>query len=216
MAEVLFVFSVGLVADSRLGAESPEAFDRDAAVSNAHELSWRNFANLAIGRQMRIRIVSEVSGDVVVVDVELIARKQHQRAEIRRPPDSVILEVVKDVPDGHVVGGEQKFTLFRFPDGDRPIADDAAETIGVPAVEGGSEDGDVGWVGVKFAAQVGNKHFAVVEAAVPCEDESSSRDVRLLLSGAIQPWYGKDDKAVQPNRPRSTTRRLDLAASRTR
>ena len=43
---------------------------------------------------MRIGIMGEVSGDVVIVDVELIARKQHQRAEVRRPPDSVILEIV--------------------------------------------------------------------------------------------------------------------------
>jgi len=75
------------------------------------------------------------------------------------------------VPDGHVVGGEQEFTLFRFPDGDRPIANDAAETIGVPAVEGGSEDGEVGWAGIKIDAQVGDKHLAVVQAAIPSENK---------------------------------------------
>ena len=78
------------------------------------------------------------------------------------------------MPDGHVVGGEEEFALFRFPDGDSPIADDAAETIGFPAIEGGSEDGDVGWAGVKIAAQVGDKHFAVVEAAIPRKDEASA------------------------------------------
>ena len=83
IAEVLFVFGVGLVANSRVGAESPEAFNPNVAVSNAHELSWRNFANLTIGSQMRIRIMSEVSCNVVVVDVELVAREKHQRTEIR-------------------------------------------------------------------------------------------------------------------------------------
>ena len=63
------------------------------------------------------------------------------------------------MPDGHVVGGKQEFTLFRFPDGDSPIADEAAETVGVPAIEGGSEDGDIGRAGVKIASQVGDKHL---------------------------------------------------------
>src|SRR5262249_53510699 len=90
-------------------------------------------------------------------------------------------EIVKNVPDRHVVDGEQKFTLLRFPDGDCPIADDAAETIGVPSVEGGSENSDIGWAVVKIATQVGNKHFAVVEASVPSDDEASARGERLFL-----------------------------------
>src|ERR1700733_1861102 len=113
--------------------------------------------------------------------MEPIARKQHQRAHIRRPPDSVILEVVKDMPEGDGVGGEQEFALLRSPDGDRPVADDAAETIRVPAIESGSKYGDVRWPGVKIAPQVSDKQFTVVEAAVPSEDEASAGGIRLFL-----------------------------------
>ena len=113
--------------------------------------------------------------------MELLAREQHQRAEIRRPPNSVILQVVKDVPDGHVVGGKQEFALFRLPDRDCPVANDAAETIGVPAVEGGSE----------MARSVGLASRSLRRSAISTSRLSRrpsqvrmkprSRDVRLFL-----------------------------------
>src|SRR5882672_5861421 len=123
----------------------------------------------------------QVSGNVVVVDMELVVREQHERTEVGRPPDPVSLQVVEDVADGHVVGGEQEFALGGFPDGDSPIADQAAEAVGLPAIEGGGNDGDVGRVGFEIAAKIGDQGLAIVEAAVPGDNKTAVGEMRLRL-----------------------------------
>src|ERR1700682_4845761 len=61
MTEVLFVFSIGSVADARFRAEAPEALNRGTTLTNADELARWNFANLTIRRQVGVGIVGEVS-----------------------------------------------------------------------------------------------------------------------------------------------------------
>jgi hypothetical protein len=107
VAEVLFVFRVRLVADARRRAEAPEALDQRPPIPNADELPRWHFADFEIRRQMGIGVMRQVSSDVVIIDAELVVREQHQRTEVGRPQDSVFLQVVEDVPDGHVVGGEE-------------------------------------------------------------------------------------------------------------
>src|SRR5260370_23260261 len=107
---------VVLMAEGKLGAKPPVAIDGRIGFTDTNKLTGGNLANFAIGSQVSVRIVGEVSGDVVVVDVELVVGEQDQRREIGRPPDSALLQVIEDVPDGHVVDGKKKFALFGLPD----------------------------------------------------------------------------------------------------
>src|SRR5882757_4329101 len=128
---------------------------------------------------MGVGVVRQVSGDVVVVNMELVVREQQQRTEVRGPPDPVFLQVVEDVADGHVVRGEEEFVLAGFPDCDRPIADDATEAVGFPAIVGGGYDSNVGGVGFKVTAEIRNERLAVVEAAIPGENKTAVREMGL-------------------------------------
>ena len=83
--------------------------------------------------------------------------------------------------DGHVVGGEKELMLAGFPNGHSPIADQATEAVGLPTIEGRSDDGNVGQVGFEIAPKIGNQRGPIVEAAVPGEDMALSCHQRLLL-----------------------------------
>ena len=120
------------------------------------------------------------------------------------------------MPDGHVVSGEEQFTLLRFPDGDCPIADETAEAVGFPAIESGSDDGNVGRVGFEIAAKICNQRVPIVEATIPCEDKASVGEVRLFLTARLDRCVERDDREAQRSRPRNAIRRPGLAASRTR
>src|SRR5262252_228002 len=147
MAEVFFVFGVRLVANARLGAVPPVAFDGHFAVPNAHELPWWNLTNFPVRSQVCLRVMSEVSGDIVLVDMESVPRKQHQGSEIRGPPKLTAPEVVKDVPDGHIVDGQHELAQLRLPNGNGPVANHAVEAMALPAIERGSENCDIGGTG---------------------------------------------------------------------
>src|SRR5205823_4453426 len=110
-----------------------------------------------------------------------VVGEQQQGTEVRGPPDSVLLHVVEDVADGHVVGGEEEFVLAGFPDCDGPIADDATEAVGFPAIERGSYDGNVSGAGFEVAAEICNQWLAIVEATIPGKDETAVREMRLSL-----------------------------------
>src|ERR1700733_14623272 len=75
--------------------------------------------------------------------------------------------------------------LLGFPDGDSPVADGAAEAIGLPAIEGGSDDGNVRGVGFEAAPKIRNKGQPIVEAPVPCENEASARHVWLFFPSRL-------------------------------
>ena len=69
---------------------------------------------------------------------------------------------------------------MRFPDRDCPIADETAEAVGFPAIEGGSDDGNVGRVSFEIAAQIGNQRGPIVETAIPCKDKAPLGEIRPL------------------------------------
>ena len=87
---MLLVFCVLLVTNAGLGAESPIPFLVKSSDVNLRELSRGNFANLAIGSQVGIGILCEISSDVVIVDVECFSREKNEGREICGPPDSVL------------------------------------------------------------------------------------------------------------------------------
>src|SRR5213079_3024012 len=112
-----------------------------------------------------------------VVDVELVPAEQDEWREICRPPNALLLQVIEDMSDGHVVESKNEFALFGFPNGNSPVADDAREAVGFPMVEGGSDDFDIGRIGFEIIAKLGNEVVAIVEATVPGEDKTSAREV---------------------------------------
>jgi hypothetical protein len=136
--------------------------------------------------------VGKVSGDVVIIDVKLVARQQYQWAKIGRPPDLVFLEVIKDVPDSHVVGGEQQFALVGFPYGDSPIADDATEAVTLPTIKGSRDDGEISRTDIQIASKLRDKNFSVVEAAIP-RSTKPRRDTYGCFSrrDSVVVWNGR-------------------------
>lgn len=66
--------------------------------------------------------------------------------------------------------------------GNSPIADQAAEAVGLPAIEGGSDDGNVSRVGVEIAAKIRNERLSIVETAIPGEDKASMGAIRLFFA----------------------------------
>src|SRR5260370_5767931 len=82
-AKVLLIFRIRLVANARRRVKAPEAFDHGTAISNADELPGRHLANFEIWRQTGIRVMRQVSSDVVIIDVKLGIRELHQRTEVR-------------------------------------------------------------------------------------------------------------------------------------
>src|SRR5713101_2337387 len=126
--------------------------------------------------------MGEISGDVIVVNMKLVAGEQHERRKIGRPPNPALLQVIEDVPNGHVVNREEQFACFRFPDGCGPITDYAAETVALPPVEGSGNDSHVSRFWVEIAFQFGYELATVVETPIPSEDKSATRGVRLLFA----------------------------------
>src|SRR5260370_2980434 len=130
---------------------------------------------------MSIRLIGKVSGDVVIVEVELVNGKQDKRTEVCRPTDSIRRQIVKDMPDGHVVDGKDQFALFGLPDGNSPIPDDAPKAVGIPLIKRGSDDRDIGCAVVEIAAQFRDESFTVIETTIPHKDESPACKIRLFL-----------------------------------
>src|SRR6267143_850091 len=126
---------------------------------------------------MSIGLVGKISGDVVIANVKLVPREQDERREIRRPPHSVRRRGGEDMPDGHVIDSQDEFALSWLPDGDSPIADDALEAFRLPAIKGSGDDRNIGGSGVEVAAHFGDELIAIIDAAVPGDDEASASNV---------------------------------------
>src|SRR5580700_7112922 len=104
------------------------------------------------------------------------------------------------MPDGHVVSGEELFMLRGLPYRDGPVADDAAEAVGLPPIKGRTDDSHIGRVGFKISTKFRDEFVAVVEPAVPRENETSARDVWLFfatrLGGGVEGPIEKCNRTI--------------------
>jgi len=64
--------------------------------------------------------------------------------------------------------------------------------------------------GIKIDAQVGDKHLAVVQAAIPSENKASAGDVRLFLTVRFNGGVKKGGRSARWNRPRRLIHRPGL------
>ena len=108
---------------------------------------------------MPVWIVREISCDEFIVNMKPNARKLHEWGDIAGPTDLIWPQVVENVPHTHEVGSEDQFFLFRTPDRDGPVTDNAAEALAVPAIEGSRNDRNVGGLASRSLHKFGDKLF---------------------------------------------------------
>jgi hypothetical protein len=82
MPEMLLVLGIGSVTDADTRIESAIARDDSSGRRDPNTVSWWNLANFPVRGYVCFRLMSKVSSDVFVVNVQLGGRRQNQGINI--------------------------------------------------------------------------------------------------------------------------------------
>lgn len=128
---------------------------------------------------MRGRKHREPTGDVFFVKFEGFARKPYQRINDSAPRDLISIECVVKMTDTDRIFREEQRVIVRIPDRERPISDELGKTGSPPLFVDCRDDGNIRGLDGQGVTQFGDQFGAIVQAAVPSDDSTRRKNVRL-------------------------------------
>src|SRR5258708_26863261 len=150
---MLFVFGITPVANPETRLKTPIWLNPYVGVAYAYKGSRGDTINFAIRREMSLRIHDEITRDVLVIQIELIARQNH-RVQIGAPDYFLARRVIIQTTNPDIVPCKNQCLFTRTPNSKRPITDKLAKASCPPSVESCCNYSDIASIGECFLFQL--------------------------------------------------------------
>src|SRR5947209_4303969 len=153
-----------------LGVDVPKQPSLDlAGTQKEHGRSWLYGGDIFVWRAFRVFGTGKVTGDVIVINVGAVISQRKEGWEFRGPQNPFRGDVVEQRTDPKRIARKKKPSLPGVPQGQRVIADQAAQEIEPPFAVGRRYQGHVTHRSAGAKIERPLQLITIVQTAVPCD-----------------------------------------------